>query len=362
VHKYHKTHHSRDSLETPEKAVNMYPVETWIYALISAGLVGLSGIFPLVVIPLDAEKLLEEGGPAAARLRLLLSFAVGGLLGDVFLHLLPEAWINLHPGDHQGFINLGLWVLCGILTFLVIEKIFPDPSAEEEDDKASTSSVEHSAITSSNNHDVNKNVAKNGTEAYKRNKQTNGHAVANGNGHVSSNGHVSCAEPEPEVTTERIKTSGWLNLLANIIDNFTHGLAVAASYCVSTKCGLLTTVIVLLHEIPHEVGDFAILLRSGFDRWKAAKCQILTASGGVLGALTALLAESTQEAGNATAWLLPFSAGGFLYVSMVTILPDLVKETNPRESIKQLLCIGLGVSVMTIVATCLDEHDLPNIT
>ncbi|ELT99345.1 hypothetical protein CAPTEDRAFT_71742, partial [Capitella teleta] len=69
------------------------------------------------------------------------------------------------------------------------------------------------------------------------------------------------------------QTTGWLNLLANVIDNFTHGLAVAGSYCVSTKTGMLTTFAVLLHEIPHEVGDFAILLKAGFDRWKAAKAQ-----------------------------------------------------------------------------------------
>jgi zinc transporter 13 len=76
--------------------------------------------------------------------------------------------------------------------------------------------------------------------------------------------------------------------MANSFDNFTHGLAVGGSFLVSFPHGVLTTLAILLHEIPHEVGDFAILLRSGFSRWDAARAQIATASTGVVGALTAV--------------------------------------------------------------------------
>lgn len=76
--------------------------------------------------------------------------------------------------------------------------------------------------------------------------------------------------------------------MANSFDNFTHGLAVGGSFLVSFPHGVLTTLAILLHEIPHEVGDFAILLRSGFSRWDAARAQIVTASTGVMGALTAV--------------------------------------------------------------------------
>ncbi|KAK2148120.1 hypothetical protein LSH36_514g01000 [Paralvinella palmiformis] len=118
-----------------------------------------------------------------------------------------------------------------------------------------------------------------------------------------------------------IKTSGWLNLMANIIDNFTHGLAVAGSYCISTK--------------------------SGFDRWKAAKAQLLTASGGLLGAVAALSSESAEIAGNRTAWILPFTSGGFIYIALVTVVPDLLKETNRWESLKQLLCLLCGIIMVS---------------
>ncbi|KAH9508591.1 hypothetical protein Btru_052111 [Bulinus truncatus] len=100
--------------------------------------------------------------------------------------------------------------------------------------------------------------------------------------------------------------------------------------------GLITTLAILLHEIPHEVGDFAILLRSGFNRWKAAKAQFLTASGGVVGAITALTSESTKTAGDKAAWILPFTSGGFMYIALVTVVPDLLQEKHGWESLKQV--------------------------
>ncbi|XP_013401583.1 zinc transporter ZIP13-like [Lingula anatina] len=119
------------------------------------------------------------------------------------------------------------------------------------------------------------------------------------------------------------------------------------------QVGLITTVAILVHEIPHEVGDFAILLRSGFDRWKAAKAQLLTASGGVVGAMTALLAESAETAGNSTAWILPFTSGGFIYIALVTVVPDLLEERHPWESLKQILCLIAGIGAMlTVTLVC----------
>merc|ERR1712037_608862 len=85
--------------------------------------------------------------------------------------------------------------------------------------------------------------------------------------------------------TRKRRILGYLNLAANCIDNFIHGLAVASSFLSSFKLGLITTFAILVHEIPHEIGDFAILLRSGFSRWEAGKAQIWTASVGLLGAL-----------------------------------------------------------------------------
>lgn len=81
---------------------------------------------------------------------------------------------------------------------------------------------------------------------------------------------------------------GYLNLLMNFLDNFTHGLSVGGSFLISFRVGVLSTFTILVHEIPHEVGDFAILLRSGFSRWDAARAQLITAGGGIVGALAAV--------------------------------------------------------------------------
>lgn len=89
------------------------------------------------------------------------------------------------------------------------------------------------------------------------------------------------------------QVAGYLNLLANSIDNFMHGLAVGGGFLVSFKMGALTTLAILIHEVPHEIGDFAILLRAGFSRWDAARAQLYTAGSGLLGALTAVACSSS---------------------------------------------------------------------
>ncbi|CAG2065315.1 unnamed protein product, partial [Timema podura] len=145
--------------------------------------------------------------------------------------------------------------------------------------------------------------------------------------------------------------SGYLNLMANSFDNFTHGLAVGGSFLVSFPHGVLTTFAILLHEIPHEVGDFAILLKSGFSRWEAAKAQLCTATAGIFGALVAIiLSGSSGTVAARTSWILPFTAGGFLHIALVTVLPDLLKEENPKESMLQLLSLLGGISVMATMS------------
>lgn len=93
------------------------------------------------------------------------------------------------------------------------------------------------------------------------------------------------------------QVAGYLNLMANCIDNFTHGLAVGGSFLLSARVGALTTFAILIHEVPHEVGDFAILLRAGFSRWDAAKAQLCTASSGLIGSLAAIAFSGLDDIG-----------------------------------------------------------------
>lgn len=240
-------------------------LSTWIFCVTSAAAVGACGVLPLL---LNRFVRLDKTEKTDTIMQIVLSFAVGGLLGDVFLHLLPEAW---GPGQHV--FGVGVWVLMGLLVFMCVEKV---SKATNEDDSA----------------------------------------VA----------------------------SGYLNLVANCTDNFTHGLAIAASYMASPLVGALTTLAIICHEIPHEVGDFAILLRSGFNTTTAAKAQVITAGGGMVGVVIGLMAE---QVGQCTSWMLPFTAGGFLYIAMVSIVPELLQ--SDIHLLKLVLPLLAGIFVMGAV-------------
>ncbi|KAG7201213.1 hypothetical protein KM043_004000 [Ampulex compressa] len=417
----------------PWNVLGEYFVYTpWLFSLLGSTMVGLAGIFPLLVIPFDEGADLKNEA-SAGTLKILLSFAVGGLLGDVFLHLLPEAWENesLKRAEDAGHPSMacGLWVLSGFLVFVIVEKIFAFDSEGETEEASFDSDLtkfenvsEHrvdkemennnciTLIAASSRNGFSKRhpnavLSKDMTEVqpFLEGKTTkNGYAqLPNGYKDTGKNGFVRCNEypngafgamsidrpkdrpkkpkkangfaiesngcpgktaAKNSVDQRQSRTAamkekpkhitGYLNLLANIIDNFTHGLAVGGSFLVSFRLGALTTFAILIHEIPHEVGDFAILLRSGFSRWDAARAQLLTASGGILGALAAVLFSGGVEA--RTSWILPFTSGGFLHIGMVTILPELLKETNPKESLKQLGALLFGIAVMAVLTVICD--------
>ena len=286
-----------NSVNLKESASN----HSWICAMLCSALVGLSGLFPIFLLShkdengnnTDREKSKSKSNEPS-HLRFLLSFAVGGLIGDVFLHLLPEARQQLREsvlrGDtdwHSGEMRLGLWILAGLLTFVIVEMMFSidrDLSNTQTDEKT-------------------------------------------------------------------IQVAGYLNLIANCIDNFSHGLAVGGAFLVSNKMGLITTGCILLHEIPHEVGDFAILMKSGFSKVEAAKAQFWTASLGISGAMVALILDSFVAVDSFTSWIIPFTAGGFINISLVTVLPDILNDTKTwRDAIQSTSGVLLGITMMALIS------------
>ncbi|XP_050437114.1 zinc transporter ZIP13 homolog [Adelges cooleyi] len=291
-----------------------------IMSMIGSIIVGLSGLFPLLILPVDDTISLKTGS-GSKNLRLLLSFSVGGMLGDVFLHVLPEVWKEVSSQDkHHDWSRDGWWVLTGLLVFIIVEKLFS--LSDNEDNALTTHDIANTpAVTTVNNNQ--KDLIK----------------------IVKSNDSLYKGPPN-------ILISGYLNLFANCIDNFTHGLALGGSFLISPRVGLFTTLAILVHEIPHEVGDFAILLKSGFNRWQAACAQAYTASAGMLGALTAIYCSGVSGDVEAkTSWIMPFTAGGFLHISLVTVLPELLTEENVKESIKQFTLILVGICVMFVMSS-----------
>lgn len=347
IHSQKLRHYERSTLS----------LNTWLCALFSSALVGMCGVFPLVV---NRWVRLDSGCKDKLAFRAVLSFAVGGLLGDVFLHLLPEAYGTSSTtdgdGGHRAGVRIGLWVLAGLLSFLVVEKAVK--ITQEKADDVETAVEDKTEMEISDSAAIyNRNNSNSSSTSSFLGGSSNGLARGDINGlsrrtHSDTNPGKSSgtantvAPPDAAKKWANKDVSGYLNLVANSTDNFTHGLAIAASYVASPAVGVLTTLAILCHEIPHEIGDFAILLNSGFTLKGAAKAQMLTATGGLVGVVSGLTAEHMS---NASSWLLPFTAGGFLYIALVSIVPDLLECVSLRDSLVQLLFLGLGVLIMALV-------------
>jgi len=145
-----------------------------------------------------------------------------------------------------------------------------------------------------------------------------------------------------------IKIAGYLNLVADFLHNFTDGLAIGASYLAGETVGYITTITILLHEVPHEIGDFAILIQSGCSKKQAMLLQLTTAIGAMCGTYVSLLAEGMGD--YATSWILPFTAGGFIYIATVSVIPELLSDTKFWQSVLEIIALLLGVYMMVLIA------------
>lgn len=169
--------------------------------------------------------------------------------------------------------------------------------------------------------------------------------------------------------SQSIRLSAYLNLIADFTHNITDGLALSSSFYASPTLGATTTVAVFFHEIPHEVGDFALLIQSGFSKKAAMSSQFVTALGAFLGTCLGIAVEELGKvsssdtksgvryaglAGTGLGWgdmLLPFTAGTFLYVGTVAVIPGLL-ETGPnkteemRKTLMQFAAMALGAGIM----------------
>lgn len=136
----------------------------------------------------------------------------------------------------------------------------------------------------------------------------------------------------------------YTNLIGDAVHNFIDGLTIAAGFTVSIPLGISTTIGIAAHEIPQEIGDFGVLLYGGFNRTKALVMNLLTALtavlGGVLGYYLSIGATSFS------AILLPFAAGGFIYIAASDLIPELRKDTDLKRSMMTFAVFLLGILLM----------------
>ena len=138
-----------------------------------------------------------------------------------------------------------------------------------------------------------------------------------------------------------------VNLVGDAVHNFIDGIVIGAAYVVSVPVGIATTLAVVFHEIPQEIGDFGVLLHGGFSVKEALMVNLLTAATAILGAvLVFALGETIQ---GFTVWLVPFAVGSFLYIAGSDLIPELHKEVDWKKSSGQLICFLLGIGFMLLL-------------
>uniref|UniRef100_UPI003AAA8666 zinc transporter Slc39a7 n=1 Tax=Centroberyx gerrardi TaxID=166262 RepID=UPI003AAA8666 len=347
VHKEESGHghtHGGERVKREAEGEKRDTVELWMQAVGATLLISAAPFLILFLIPVQSNTDQHQN-----LLKVLLSFASGGLLGDAFLHLIPHA---LEPHSHHGdedhshshaseeshdhghshgaahghMMSVGLWVLGGIVAFLVVEKFVRLLKGGHGHGHSHAHSHAAPKEKESDGEEEKEEETKKGEKESKDEKL-----------------------PKKEEKSTDIKVSGYLNLAADFTHNFTDGLAIGASFLVSPAVGAVTTVTILLHEVPHEIGDFAILVQSGCTKRKAMCLQLLTALGALAGTACSLLAEGVGAA--ATAWILPFTAGGFVYIATVTVLPELLAgRSSFGQSLMEILALLFGVGMMVLIA------------
>ncbi|GAB7340323.1 hypothetical protein MBLNU457_6775t1 [Dothideomycetes sp. NU457] len=298
-------------------------------------------------------------------LTIMVAFAVGGLLGDTLFHLLPEIFLGEDSPEHVRFVMLepnknlllGLAIMIGFVTFVAMDKALRiatggDAHNHSHSHGPSTSNEKPSAIASGADTTTDNALRQRKADAKPTTTDMN-------------------LTAEKEVSTSRA-LGGYLNLIADFTHNITDGLAMSSSFYASPTVGAVTTMAVFFHEIPHEVGDCALLMTSGFSKRDAMLAQFVTALGAVLGTIIGIAIQ--EFGGNSSSvgaadlgpgllgtslrWgdmLLPFTAGTFLYVGTVSVIPELL-ETGPdkglelRKTLGQFVAMAAGAGIMLAIS------------
>ena len=152
--------------------------------------------------------------------------------------------------------------------------------------------------------------------------------------------HHAISHPE-------IKSFSYLILISDTIHNFIDGLIIAGSFVVSFQVGVVTSLVVVLHEIPQELGDFGVLIYGGFKKSKALFLNFLSALAAIFGGLFGFLLS--ERIGNSTIFLLPFAAGNFIYIAASDLLPEIKHKESLKKALIHFFVFLLGIVLMLLI-------------
>ncbi len=277
----------------------MNPLILWIIVFTAIG--GVLSVFAAAAFLLV---------PEATRTRLLspmVSFAIGALLGASFLALLPHAFETPGVDVHR----VALTVLCGILVFFLLEKMV--------------------IWRHCHTHDC----------------DVHGGTNVAGTGRRSDDVHGGV----PDVDRARHAATGNLILIGDGIHNMVDGVLIAAAFLTDIHLGIITSIAVIAHEIPQELGDFAILLHSGFSRSRALLYNALTGLTTIVGGVVAYFSLSLAE--QLVPYVLAVAASSFIYIAVADLIPGLHKRPEFSATVQQIALIVLGVVVIFLAHSTL---------
>ena len=216
----------------------------------------------------------------------LVSYAIGALLGAVFLDILPEA-IELSPN----VAAVSGTVLLGILAFFTLEKVL---------------------IWRHCHHD-----------------------------------HCEVHEPH-EIGEHDHGRSGTMVIVGDTFHNFVDGIIIAAAFLVDVNLGIVTSLAIIAHEVPQEVGDFAILLHSGYTKLRAFQMNLISSFATLVGGTLGYVALRDMQ--SLVPYLLALASSSMIYVAVADLIPGLHKRTEMRDTVQQVLLICSGVATIALVS------------
>ncbi|KAK0120409.1 hypothetical protein ONS96_010624 [Cadophora gregata f. sp. sojae] len=310
-------------------------------------------------------------------LSVMVAFAVGGLLGDTLFHLLPEIFLGEDAAEGVRFVLvdgnrnllLGVAIMVGFVTFVAMDKglRIATGGAGGHDHSHGHEEVEVVRPVDSGKGSA---LEIEGDSPAKGTRARKGKGTGNGIAGKELQVVKEKKETEKEINAS-VKLAGYLNLIADFTHNITDGLAMSSSFYASPTIGATTTVAVFFHEIPHEVGDFALLIQSGFSKRQAMGAQFLTALGALLGTVIGIAVQEYGGSGaegaggrfdglmgTSLTWgdmLLPFTAGTFLYVGTVAVIPELLETgkdrgVEVRKTLQQFAAMAAGAGIMLYIS------------
>jgi len=245
---------------------------------------------------------------------MLISYAIGAMLGAVFLEILPHAFEVASNVE-----SMTATVLFGILLFFILEKLVLWRHCHGEHCEVHAVHTEEECLVKTDSEGAaqsSKYKAVQSTPSMIRQAASHSHEHDHGR-------------------------SGMMIMIGDTFHNFVDGILIAAAFMVDIKLGAVTALAIIAHEIPQEVGDFLILLHSGYSKKQALFFNLLSSFATVVGALLAYFALQSLQ--SFIPYILGLAAASMLYVAVADLIPGLHKRTELKATVQQVLLIALGI-------------------